>query len=396
MKNPFVNLRKGGGAGNFGFTLVELLVVIAIIGVLVALLLPAVQAAREAARRSMCSNNIKQLSFAFHNFHDSHKRLPNQGFDPIWRSYMQKEKNRRIGFTNNYGFLPTILPYIEQQALYDRIHAHCQDKANVGGTDDVNADNCDGGTFQNVWINIFPCPSDMLAKLTNGNTQRTSYHGCVGDTYSRWSDDGDNCPRGVLVPGIVPNPDGRNGKTLDFGEITDGSSHTLVISESLAGKNNGEVETKYRIATVWYPWDDRLTVSPLDCRNLTGPNGDIKTGTGKEDHGRGRKGVRWASAQGGYSGFNTVLPPNSPSCMFDGTGVTEWIVEQYGITTASSNHSGGVNAGLLDGSVRFVSDTIDCGDLSEITFANQPKAKSAYGVWGAMGTIAGGESVTLP
>jgi prepilin-type N-terminal cleavage/methylation domain-containing protein/prepilin-type processing-associated H-X9-DG protein len=110
-----------------GFTLVELLVVIAIIGVLVALLLPAVQAARESARRTQCTNNIKQLAIGVHNFHDTHGTVPTTiqfGVKP-WASATNPG-----GFGAGWGLLPFMLPYIEQKALYDHIAAN-QFKTNV-------------------------------------------------------------------------------------------------------------------------------------------------------------------------------------------------------------------------------------------------------------------------
>src|SRR5438094_2631 len=100
-----------------GFTLVELLVVIAIIGVLVALLLPAVQAAREAARRSQCSNNVKQIALGCHNFHDTNGTVPSiVSYKPVVTAAMTG------GFGAGWGWLPFMLPYVEQKALFDTIN----------------------------------------------------------------------------------------------------------------------------------------------------------------------------------------------------------------------------------------------------------------------------------
>jgi type II secretory pathway pseudopilin PulG len=373
-------------------------VVIAIIGVLIALLLPAVQAAREAARRSQCTNNVKQIALAFQNFHDTNKRFPAGSYDPIWRSYKQKDApTQPLGNTHMYNFLTLVLPFIEQQAVYDSIHSKCQEKANTSGTS--NADNADGATFQNFDIAAFRCPSDLYAKLFTNNLSRTSYHGCLGDTLCRWDSwcvattspsygEGNRVefsPHGILVR--------YDYKVIDMGEVTDGTSNTIIFSESLAGRNQ-DSEDKYKIAVAALSKAEASTFTPQDCLNLKGEDGDLKQHSGA-DVGRGRKGIRWASAQNGYSGFHTVLPPNSPSCAFRDTAPHNFALEDIGIISASSNHSGGVVGGLLDGSVRFISETIDCGDLSQITMPTH-SGKSVYGVWGAAGSIAGSESTPLP
>ncbi len=166
--------------------------------------------------------------------------------------------------------------------------------------------------------------------------------------------------------------------------ISDGTSNTVVWSESLGGKDSDDVETKVRIGVA--PLSTGGASTPNDCLATKGIDGDFATGVTAYS----RKGVRWAHSSIGYSGFQTILPPNSPSCTDSGT---TWAVEQNGYIAASSNHSGGVVAGLLDGSVRFVSDTIDWGSANGDTRPTSAlTGESPFGVWGA----AGEESTSLP
>ncbi|MDR2441355.1 MAG: DUF1559 domain-containing protein [Planctomycetaceae bacterium] len=366
------------------FTLVELLVVIAIIGVLIALLLPAVQAAREAARRSQCLNNTKQLGLAFHNFHAAQNRFPAGSYEPIWMSYKRAgNPTQTIGNVNYIGFLMTLAPFYEQQAIYDAVSAECSKHAAMNpDPTDYNAVHPGNGTvYREAVIANLRCPSDANAFMKGNDLARTSYHGCWGDLICQ---DDDQFVRGVLARGDYIK--------VDSGSITDGTSNTVAVSESLCGLYNDLNEPKYKIGVVQLA---SSTFTPKDCLDQKGNGDEVISSAVSMTY--GKKGCRWASGQMGYSGFQTILPPNSPSCATNGTATgTSWILEKKGVHSTSSYHSGGVVAGMLDGSSRFVSDNIDCGnDFTQnpaITFSK----KSPFGVWGAAGTINGAESVKLP
>ncbi|MGL4594019.1 MAG: DUF1559 domain-containing protein [Thermoguttaceae bacterium] len=367
-----------------GFTLVELLVVIAIIGVLIALLLPAVQAAREAARRMQCTNQLKQIGLALHNFHDTNERFPCGTYDPIWRSYKKKTTpNNPVGNTHMYTFLSLILPFVEQQSVYNNLQSYVEAQA-AADADATYVGNGPVSAYIDPVTTPFQCPSDRFASMkgTGGNDlAHTTYRGCWGDTYQRGGFDTSNNTRGFL--GYVGN---GTPHIVSMASITDGTSNTMCVSESLCGKPNNANEYNVKIAVV-----EKFTAndSPQKCLDNKGTNGEISsTATGW-----GRKGVRWLSCQMGYSGYNACVPPNGPSCT---TGTGEWSLEQTGYITPSSNHSGGVGLTLLDGSVRFISETVDCGTSSTASLANNSTAPSVYGIWGSLATISSGESKAAP
>jgi prepilin-type N-terminal cleavage/methylation domain-containing protein len=237
-----VKLGRGGGIGccdfsdakeskpnyRFGFTLVELLVVIAIIGVLIALLLPAVQAAREAARRMSCTNNIKQWGLAMHNYHDTHERFPNLGY----------------ASANSFSIQALLLPYAEQTALHSLI--------------DYSLATNNAALYPAVRTRLpfSLCPSDPTKKLiyckaltTNTEVAPNSYVVCTGPQYTAAAQI--NSPdAGVSISSLVTGGlfhfwtaggSGMGGTSIaqsnvySFNSVTDGTSNTMAMSESIVG-----------------------------------------------------------------------------------------------------------------------------------------------------------------
>ena len=292
------------------FTLVELLVVIAIIGILIALLLPAVQAAREAARRAQCTNNAKQIALAMHNYHDSYKMFPiNYGGN------QQYNLN-----ATGHSWMTGILPYVELQSLYDQIDFGLP----LG---DINNRNVNTTAAQTV-VPAFLCPSDSndeglmsgLRNVTNTPWGITNYKACAGGNWAwgdnptcrfrwpaaRWPNDWNGLDRGNGI--ICRNSDNQRRNYARFAEITDGTSNTFAV---------GEAVPKWCTHTGWY-WFNGCTATcgiPLNYEPNVVRSGARTMETNWDDWG------------------------NNYSFM--------------------SRHPGGGNFGLCDGSVTFVSDTID-------------------------------------
>ena len=346
-----------------GFTLVELLVVIAIIGILIALLLPAVQAAREAARRSQCTNNLKQLGVALQNYHDIFRSLPTrQGGTSCTAPYMNGNCTRASGFI-------ALLPFVEQQAAYDRIKVGGAGAAPLGPATNI------------LWIGWqvqtpgYLCPSDTRAEpqpIANSQFGENNYAFSQGDTITQNGMSTDN--RG-LFPFM---------QTVTFSRITDGLSNTIAMSERLrvnfgfGSSPNGSV--KYGAATPGFITGTFPQANPGQC--LAVANGAYYSNPSQVN---GLFGTMWCDGPVRRCGFTTVLPPNSPSCVSSDNNGN---YSGSGIISPTSNHPAGVNGMMADGSVRFVNESINTGNLSWQEVAGGP---SPYGVWGAMGSKAGGE-----
>lgn len=354
-----------------GFTLVELLVVIAIIGILIALLLPAVQAAREAARRSQCTNNLKQLALAVHNHHDVYQKFPPSSHNLMLRQAVQDHWP-----WNRMGYLTPLLPYIEQKPLYEQVIQYTKEDRAPWDRGDMASG---AKSPYMTRISTILCPSDQNINPPATDQASISYHCNHGDIWMNWD----------WWEWRGPFGNGEHGE-CGFAGIIDGSSNTLMLAELAIGRTPGTgAPVKGGVAN-----NENVDpgVSPAPCLTRRGPNGFL-TGDTQESMGDGGWGIgrRWGDAHSIYTIFFTVLPPNSPTCGRNG--------EDFAAPVPSSFHPGGVNVAMCDASVRFISETINAGDPSQTppNMNGRPQdyqGPSLWGVWGALGTPKGGESVS--
>ena len=368
-----------------GFTLVELLVVIAIIGILIGLLLPAVQAAREAARRMQCTNNLKQMGLAVANFESANKRIPNQYCDPMWTAYGSGyDRLQRLSVQS------LLLPYIEQSSVYAQITGDA-DAYKSNGTAMHSPTTYEEGSPYATWIETFVCPSDGNAsslKNLSGYLAPCNYacnwgDACTANGVDGAAQTGQKKRRGLFVNGVDA---GRTTISI----VTDGTSNTMAFGEinvsDVLGDNGNDYKTGICYVTVMH------TQPPAVCLAMRASDGTFQS-TSKGPY--AKKGRAWCLSTCGWTNFVAALPPNSPSC----AGTDAQNPQTWGLISASSNHSGGVNVCMLDGSVRFVSETVDTGNINEnMGGAEQDQywtGPSKHGVWGAMATPRGKETVSL-
>jgi prepilin-type N-terminal cleavage/methylation domain-containing protein len=365
--------------GRLGFTLVELLVVIAIIGILVAMLLPAVQAARGAARRMSCSNNLKQFGVALHNYHDTYKAFPP-------RRGGTGGGGNAARFDGNYDRKSAfifLLRFLEQQPMAEAIHQ--------GKVVDTNGNTIwpegPAGWYGNAnwapWrtqLEVVLCPSDK--PVLGGNQAKNSYAFSIGDSPGETA--GNNQRWNVINSTNRGMFTGAN-RCRRFSDLTDGTSNIVGMSERVWGGNLGlQAATGQDVRTA-----DVSNIPGV----ITNPGSCYAQATGNQLIGvtiKARFGALWSDGQAERVGFTTILPPNAPNCVADNNGNAD---SQGGVLNAASWHPGGVMAMLMDGSVRFISENIDCGNISAPYVVNGP---SPYGVWGGLGSIAGGEPVKVP
>ncbi|MDX2037613.1 MAG: DUF1559 domain-containing protein [Isosphaeraceae bacterium] len=313
-----------------GFTLIELLVVIAIIAVLIALLLPAVQQAREAARRIQCTSNLKQLGIAMHNYHDSLGRFPFGGIvlprdHPFVVSNFTRQGHYR------WSTLAQLTPYLEQTNVFNALNLSLPI---LDGASVIVAANT---TVNRTQVALLLCPSDGRGACIP-DFAASNYMACTGD--------------GVLGAGFgVPDPafGAPNGMfyfnaSLTMADVSDGLSNTAMISESLIGSGDasgvrsGPVDPFMVAVQVSGGSPIYTPLSESQCSAATSTFF--------------RRNSAWVQGSFQHALYNHYLTPNSPT--------PDCLRQQYhGWKAPRSRHPGGVNILLGDGSARFIKDSVD-------------------------------------
>jgi prepilin-type N-terminal cleavage/methylation domain-containing protein/prepilin-type processing-associated H-X9-DG protein len=338
--------------GRTGFTLIELLVVVFIIAALIALLLPAVIGAREAARRIRCVNNLKQLGIAFHNYELSMGTLP----PPLFLTAGSNNLPKSVG----WSALSRLLSQIEQSALFDAI--------NFSFAFDVSAN----FTVASTSVSIFNCPSEvnpstydasqMFPELPKAGT--TNYAVSEGDCYIWGGFNYNTKPnRSVFAPNVCRK----------LAEITDGLSNTLLMSE--VKTRQSQITECGWLLNMRYPDSVPGTDVPFDVRvGVVSASACSIVISGHS---------LWADGAADQTGFTAARGPNHPeqpdyaeSEFSDTMSVREYLGgPTFASVTSRSYHSGGVNALFGDGSVKFIASSINVA------------------LWRALGTRAGGEVI---
>ncbi len=321
-----------------GFTLVELLVVIAIIGVLVALLLPAVQAAREAARRGQCLNNLKQIGLATHQYHDANGQLPDSFTSQTTTPY------------DSWSIQARLLPFLEQGNIYNGINFKLSYK---DASQLIN-----GVQINSLRVPVYRCPSEM------GDEQRI-------DGAITWApmNYGANLGTWFIVdPDPATRASGNGAFAADgehgFDGITDGTSNTLCFSEVKAFQPY--LREGHNPDSVGAP-------IPATTAEVAAFGGDFKADSGHTE---------WTDARAHQTGLTAVFTPNTVVANSSGVDIDftsaregQGNFKTYAAVTARSYHSGVVNSALMDGSARGITDEVDLA------------------VWRALATRAGEETV---
>ena len=309
------------------FTLIELLVVIAIIGIMVGLLLPAVQAAREAARRMQCSNNLKQIGLACHNYQSAFKCFPPSALVDL--------NTNATGNNGSWGVHGRILPYLEQGNVYESI--------------DLSVAWDGQSSIDGLKISVYACPSDPGADQvrTFSDSRPSLYPTTYGFNFGRWF---------VFDPSTRKVGDGMfcPNHFLDFRDCLDGSTHTLLAAEVKA----------------WTPY--RRNGGPVSTA-IPGNQGEVEAVVASGVQFKNTGHTEWPDGRVHHTGFTVALTPNAnvhyteAGQLHEQTDFNSWQEGKngragnptYAIITSRSYHQGLVKVAMLDGSIQSVTESID-------------------------------------
>ena len=416
MRNFYsnVNLGKKRGRGvtaqNGGFTLVELLVVIAIIGMLIALLLPAVQAAREAARRMQCFSLQRQYVLALLTYHDANSEFPgvNKSIPELNADGSRyKDGNGNDTFMTWFGVSFSILPFMEQGARHEswlNSHSTQFNRRTQGPSTRYHA-------TERPWASAIPtlaCPSEGYAARADGPTStivvsRADHFNDL--TQANWSDNSNIRSRARMMF-MGGNSATTGWQPMSIDDCRDGTSNTIATSEIVTTTQENQLKIKGNaINPGGMGGNGQGFTAGIEtaCFNKRDPQ---QRGMMLGNTTNVRRGYHGMSGRPSDSSFHTALPPNSPSCVNGGR-------DNWGAFSPTSNHPGGVSVGFFDNVVKFVPDSINWKSTwvnadwipeksPQNTGGNtgsqgQPGQRleggpSDFGVWGALGSRDGGEA----